>query len=145
MRSLASIFLALATLSAPLAHCAEVSVKIYAHHLNEANSARYEKLNELARTVRATSEYAQLKFGPGTYGDGAAFATGERVRCVAVSTEKSTAAARTSEVQEILQTMPIELDATGAVRATGCLKNAKVIEVPYTTGSALNNYSKTTV
>lgn len=145
MRSLAFIFLSLATLAAPLAHCAEVSVKIYAHHLNEANRARYEKLNKHARTFGATSEYAQLKVGPGTYGDGAAFATGERVRCVAVSTEKSTAAARTSEVQEILQTMPIELDATGAVRATGCLEGAKVIEVPYTTGSALKDYSKTTV
>ena len=143
MSSLVFIILAFATLAAPLARCAEVSVQIYAHHLNEANRARYEELNRLVCSLGATSEYAQLKFGPGTYGDGAAFAVGERVRCVAVSTEKSTAAARTLEVQTILQTMPIELDATGAVRATGCLEGAMVVEVPYTTGSALRDYSKT--
>lgn len=143
MRSLAFIFLSLATLAAPLARCANVTVQIYSHHLNEANRARYEKLNELVAGFAGTSEYAQLKFGPGAYGDGTAFAAGERVRCVAVSTAKGTPTARVSEVQEILQTMPIELDATGAVRATGCLADATIVEVPYTTGDATKDYSKT--
>lgn len=130
MRSLVFIILAFATLVVPLARCAEVTVRVYAHHLTAENAARYEMLNDVARRVGATSEYAQLKFGPGAYGDGAAFAVGERVRCVAVSTEKS-GAARTSEVQEILQTMPLELDATGKVTATGCLAGATIVDVPY--------------
>lgn len=142
MRSLVFIFLSLATLAAPLAHCAEVTVRVNAHHLTSENAARYEKLNAVAREVGATSEYAQLKFDPGVYGDGVAFAVGERVRCVAVSTEKS-GDARTREVQEILQTMPIELDATGKVTATGCLAGATIVDVPCYGSGVAAKYSVT--
>ncbi|MCI6589794.1 MAG: hypothetical protein MSB12_01630 [Lentisphaeraceae bacterium] len=140
MRSLASIFLALATLSAPLARCANVTVEIRVHHLTSENAARYTALNKLVADNRGSAE---LQFGPGVYGDNVSFAVGERVRCVAVSTEKTSAAARVPEVQEILQTMPIELDATGAVRATGCLEGAQVVEVPYKGSGTEASYSYT--